>query len=102
MINGNLFGTEAYGTGAIIALLAIVMVFIVLLVIIFLTDLVTKLAGKDDTEEKTVVPAVTSNAGALPLNINDEDAVIACLVASLDLREETKKNVQVVSVREVK
>ena len=101
MIDGNIFGVESYGTGAIIALLAIVMVFVVLLVIIFLTDLITKLADKGGTEE-VAAPVANVGAGALPLNINDEDAVVACLVASLDLREETKKNVQVVSVGEVK
>ena len=102
MINGNIFGAESYGTGAVIALLSIVMVFIVLLLIIFLTDLITKLAGKDNDEEKVVAPVINKGVAALPLNVNDEDAVIACLVASIDLREETKKNVQVVSVKEVK
>ena len=88
-----------YKDGAVIALLAIVMVFIILLLIIFLTDLITKLAGKDDVKE---VKPLAGATGSLPLNINDEDATIACLVASIDYRNETKKNIQVVGVREVK
>lgn len=98
MINGNLSGAAAYGTGGIIALLSIAMVFVVLIVIIVLTEIISKFAGKD--EEKQVVPS--SKVVAQSLNLDDEDATVACLVASIAMREETKKNVQVVSVREVK
>ena len=85
--------------GAIIALLAIVMVFVVLIVIIVLTDLISKLVGKDE-EVKEETQVTSSSAAALPLNINDEDAMVACLVASIDYRNETKKNIQVLSVKE--
>lgn len=37
-----------------------------------------------------------------PLDENDEDALVAALVAAIDCRNETKKNVRIVSVREVK
>ena len=90
-----------YKDGAVIALLAILMVFAILLLIIFLTDLITKLAGKE-TEAKENVAVSNTNTVANPLNVNDEDAVIASLIASIDYRNETKKNIQVVSVREVK
>ena len=36
-----------------------------------------------------------------PLDPDDEDAVVACLVAAIECRNETKKNVRIVSVREV-
>ena len=85
--------------GAIIALLSIVMVFVVLLVIIVLTELISRLAGKDEEQEETQ-ETFTSTKEALPLNINDEDALVACLVASIDYRNETKKNIQVISVKE--
>ena len=104
MIDGNIKGVASYGDGAIIALTAIIMVFIVLAIIIVLTELVSKVAGKDDGKAVAGKTPVISNTGvaALPLNIDDEDATVACLVASIDLRNETKKNVQVLSVREVK
>ena len=36
------------------------------------------------------------------LDLQDEDALVACLVASIDYREEVKKDVRIVSVKEVK
>ena len=90
-----------YADGAVIALLSIVMVFVVLLVIIILTDLISKIVGKDDVvKEETTVTQTVSSSPASPLNINDEDAMVACLVASIDYRNETKKNIQVISVKE--
>ena len=37
-----------------------------------------------------------------PLNIDDQDSTVACLVAAIDCHNETGKNVQIISVREVK
>ena len=88
-----------FADGAVIALLSIVMVFVVLLVIIVLTELISKLAGKEEVQEESQA-TFTSTKEALPLNINDEDALVACLVASVDYRNETKKNIQVISVKE--
>ena len=100
-IDGNALGQ--YGQGAIIAVVAIAMVFLVLLLIIILTELVTKVAGEKE-EVKQEKPAVSNPTSAVKnkLNINDEDAVIACLIASIDMRRETGKHVQVLSVKEVK
>ena len=84
--------------GAVIALLSIAMVFLVLLFIIVLTELISKLVGKEEKEETQ--ETFTSTKEALPLNINDEDALVACLIASIDYRNETKKNIQVISVKE--
>lgn len=36
-----------------------------------------------------------------PLDINDEDATVASLVAAIECRNEFKKNVQVISVRRI-
>ena len=47
-------------------------------------------------ETKTVTPSVEH------LDLNDEDATVAALVASIDYRNKTKKNIRVVSIREVK
>ena len=102
MIDGNIKGIASYGTGAVIAIIAIVIVFIVLLLIIFLTDLVSKTISNDKEETKALSPAINGGVKALPLDVNDEDALVACLVASIDYRNVTKKNIQVVSVKEVK
>lgn len=51
---------------------------------------------KDDQEEKRA-----SDIEALPLDLNDEDATVACLVASIDYYNEIKKDVKVISVRRV-
>ncbi|MDO4940112.1 MAG: hypothetical protein Q4E33_00285 [Erysipelotrichaceae bacterium] len=37
----------------------------------------------------------------VPLDINDEDATVASLVAAIECRNEFKKNVQVISVRRI-
>lgn len=100
-IDGN--ALYAYSEGAVIALVAIIMVFAILLLIIVLTEIVSKVAGK--SEEKKEIQNTVTNANTIaasPLNINDEDAMVACLIASIDLRNETNKQVQVLSVREVK
>ena len=76
---------NARGSGAI--LLGI------LLVIVVLISLFKK---NDDNEENEEV------RNCHPLNLNDEDAVVASLIASIECRNETHKNVQILSVREIK
>ena len=99
LVDGMQYGN--FADGAVIAILSIVMVFVVLLVIIILTELISKLAGKDDeVNEETTSSHSAVSASASPLNINDEDAMVACLVASIDYRNETKNNIQVISVKE--
>ena len=89
-----------YLTGALVAIIATLMVFIILILIIFLTDLVAKmLNGKK--------PQVIDNVSSTPepvskLDLNDEDATVAALVASIDYRLKNKTNVKVVSIKEVR
>ena len=100
-IDGN--ALHQYGEGAAIAIISILMVFVILLLIIILTELVTKVAGKNKTVEvQTNTAAVVHSSVSSKLNVNDEDAVVASIVASIDYRNETKKNIQVISIREVK
>ncbi len=95
-------------TGAIIAIVSILMVFVVLMLIIALTEMASKAISSVTNEEEetkaaptvTTAPAPVSAAGS-PLDINDEDATVAALVASIDYREETGKNIRVVSVKKV-
>lgn len=97
IIDGSL--THAYGVGALLSIIAIVMVFLILWLIILLTEWIAKVIVKDEEVKQEAVP---TSSGACALNLNDEDATVAALVASIDYRNETKKNVKVVSVREVK
>ena len=66
--------------------------------------IILKLKGnKPAEEEKQEEPkeTVRSYDGGSPLNLEDEDAVVASLIASIEYHKETKENVRVVSVREI-
>ena len=101
MLDG--FTKYDYLTGGIVAIVATIMVFIILILIIFLTELVAKaLKGEEKEEvEENVVKPVTSNKVSR-LDLSDEDATVAALVASIDYRLKNKTDVKVVSIREVK
>ena len=89
-----------YTQGAIIAILSVVMVFVILLLIILLTELIESLINKSN---KPVMESVVHNPSQVEaLDLNDENKVVAALVASIDYRNQVKKNIKVVSVREVK
>ena len=53
-----------------------------------------KLVETTETTEET-------NKEVAPLDITDEDATVASLVAAIECRNEFKKNVQVISVRRI-
>lgn len=100
MING--FSRYDFLTGGIVAVVSILMVFLILVLIIFLTELVAKAMGNDEEKEETVVETKAVTPSVEHLDLNDEDATVAALVASIDYRNKTKKNIRVVSIREVK
>ena len=100
MING--FSRYDFVTGGIVAVVSILMVFLILVLIIFLTELVAKAMGNDEEKEETVVETKAVTHSVEHLDLNDEDATVAALVASIDYRNKTKKNIRVVSIREVK
>ena len=100
MISG--FSRYDFVTGGIVAVVSILMVFLILVLIIFLTELVAKAMGNDEKEEETKVEAPVAAPAVSHLDLNDEDATVAALVASIDYRNKTKKNIRVVSIREVK
>lgn len=102
------------GDAAIYSLVAIVLVFVILLVLIGITSLIfywlnqlkeknpnlkifNKKKGKD--EKKEVAAAVVEKP---VVNYDDEDLVAAIIAASIDYRNEIKKDVKVVSVKEIK
>lgn len=93
-----------FGNGAIVCLVAILIVFSVLLVIIGITAGVSSLLNKFVKEEK-VDPTTTANNStnnSVAINIDDEDMMAAILVATIDYRNEVKEDVKVINVREVK
>ena len=100
MISG--FSRYDFVTGGIVAVVSILMVFLILVLIIFLTELVAKAMGNDEEKEETVVETKAVTPSVEHLDLNDENATVAALVASIDYRNKTKKNIRVVSIREVK
>jgi len=92
------------GDGGIIAIFAMVLVFLILAIIIAITYviglLIQKFAKTEKTEETTDSAAATASAKSV--DIPDDDAMAAVLVASIDYRNETKKDVKVISVKEIK
>ena len=76
----------------IVALIAIVIVFIVLEIIIIISGCFSKVLIKVDSK-KNINPRVENK-----LLEEDEDAVVATIVASMDYYRETKKNARLVSI----
>ena len=113
MINNLISGVNPLGndtaTGGAIALLSILMVFVILLCIVLITEGISKII---EVVEKKTIPAMSEEvtqtvsspvvSSASRLDLNDEDATVAALIASIEYRNEVKKNVRVVSIREVK
>ena len=56
---------------------------------------------QDDEETEVEETKTVSTVSASPLDLNDEDATVASLIAAIECRNEFKKNVQVISVRKV-
>lgn len=99
------------GTGALYSIVSILMVFAILLIIIGVTTLVFKLTGlfemkkqvEEAAKENKVVATPTPVASEVKeVTITDDDMMAAVLVATIDYRNEVKKDVRLVSVKEVK
>lgn len=93
-----------YGGGALAAITTILLVFLILAVIILVTFSVGKIIEKVSKKAKTKTTEVKNEPVPVknPLNLDDEDAVVAALVASIDFRNQIKKDVKVVSIKEIK
>ena len=76
----------------IVALIAIVIVFVVLEIIIIISGCFSKTIINIDNK-KNINPRVENK-----ILEEDEDAVVATIVASMDYYRETKKNARLVSV----
>ena len=89
------------GQGGIVAIASTVLVFAILAIIIVIAYAAgvivdKKAASKVEEPKKEVVAEKKS------VNVSDEDAMVAVLVASIDMRNETKKDVKLVSIKEIK
>ena len=92
------------GDGALYSIICVLVVFTVLIIIILASYGCSKLVDYIETKNKTteeVKPQVTTNE-VKNTNITDEDMMAAVLVATIDYRNEVKKDVRLVSVKEVK
>ena len=83
------------GEAFLIALIAILIVFLVLGIIIFITYLFQK--GIETVEKNTQILPRKENA---ILN-DDEDAVIAVLTATIEFHKETGKDARVISITRI-
>lgn len=95
------------GDGAILSLVSILMVFAILLIIIGITSLVFKIVRMFEDREKEKNAVVTNEkVSSTPITksveIVDDDMMAAVLVATIDYQSEIKKDVRLISVREVK
>lgn len=90
--------------GALVALMTMVFVFLILAVIVLITYYVGKGINKasEKASNKKVIEKVAQPTTNNPLDLTDEDAVVASLVASIDYRAKTKKDIKVVSIKEIK
>lgn len=102
LLDGN---KKLLGEGALAAASTLILVFLILAVIVVVTYYIGKAVNKALDKKQTPVnnePATTPVSAKNPLNLDDEDAVVAALVASIDFRNQIKKDVKVVSIKEIK
>lgn len=104
LINGK---ENGLGDGALISVLAILLVFSILAIIIVITYVIGKAIEKNspkntETKKETAITSAPQQTNKVAVDLNDEDAVVAMLVASIDYREKTKKDFKVISVKEIR
>lgn len=76
----------------------IIAIFVYLGILILISKF--KRPDKEETQEEEA-PVNKSIKEYTPLDLNDEDATVACLVAAIECRNEAHKNVQIKSVRRI-
>ncbi|MFA6667479.1 MAG: OadG family protein [Bacilli bacterium] len=106
MLNTIIATQISVGDAAIYSLLSIVLVFAILLILIGVTALLFKWINMIDARKGKVLVDKDGKEDAVienkPVEIKDDDMMVAVLVASIDYREEIKKDVKLVSVKEIK
>ncbi len=111
ILDGSEIGGPALKDFSIPVLVAILMVFAILGIIIGITTLIFKLTGLfdmkkqlDANKKNNAVPVATNveNNAKKEVIINEDDMMVAALIASIDYQNEIKSDVRVVSVKEIK
>ena len=75
-------------------------IFVYLLLLWLYTKFVAR-KKSDSAEAAQEMRETEDTKKNIPLDMNDEDAVVASLVAAIECRNEYQKNVRIVSVRKV-
>lgn len=88
-------GNISIGEALLIAIVAILIVFFVLAVIIFITFIMQK--GMEKVEAKTNILPREENK----ILSEDENAVAAALVATMEFYRQTGKDVRIVSIKRI-
>ncbi len=88
-------GNISVGEAFLIAVVAILIVFFVLAIIIFITWLMQK--GMEKIDAKTNILPREENK----ILSEDENAVVASLVATMEFYRETGKDVRIVSIKRI-
>lgn len=92
--------------GGLVSILAVILVFLILAIIIIITYFASKVIDKYLTTQKNKTSKLPKNnessVSKIDVDLNDEDAVVALLVASIDYRNEIKKDFKVKSIKEIK
>lgn len=91
---------STFTEGLMISLFSVIIVFILLGFIAFTIQLLKFIEEKPKKE--TVITEKTYKKPFELSDIKDEDMMVAALVASIDYFEETKENVRVISIKEIK
>lgn len=97
------------GEALLIALISIIIVFTVLLLIIIIINLLQKLlfTKKDVKNEKPLETKKENQQTSVKktvknTEIKDEDMMVAALIATIDYTNETKKDVRLVSIKQIR
>ncbi|CCY07323.1 putative uncharacterized protein [Coprobacillus sp. CAG:698] len=97
------------GEALLIALISIIIVFSVLLLIIIIINLLQKLlfTKKDVKNEKPLETKKENQQTSVKktgknTEIKDEDMMVAALIATIDYTNETKKDVRLVSIKQIR
>lgn len=86
---------QDFTNGLVMSLLSIIIVFIILYLLTLPVDLFKNLKDKP-------IDSIISKPKALKLeDISDPDMMVAALVASIDYQESTKKDIRLVSIKEI-
>ena len=88
-------GNISIGEALLIAIVAILIVFFVLAVIIFITFIMQK--GMEKVEARTNILPREENK----ILSEDENAVVAALVATMEFYRQTGKDVRIVSIKRI-